>query len=304
MDWFLSVDGGSTKTALLLRRADGREYRVRSGASSIKSVGECAARENLARGLDELWAASGAGPDSVTHGVFGMSGCDSPEDEAVYRAMIESLGWRPGRYTLCNDALPAFFAAADPPGVVLIAGTGSIAMGVDRQGRTVRAGGWGYGFSDLGSGWWLGCRALEQALLYCDGCRPYRPWLEEVARALGVPCLEQLPGTATTLDSADRVAALASVVLGGEPDPDKDAILARGAAHLAALVQAAAQKLGEQPDAPLRLVLTGGCMRSSRYAALVRQALPAGLQNALVPAGEDPAEGGIRMAKRAAARNG
>lgn len=240
MDWFLSVDGGGTKTALLLRRADGQEYRARSGASSIKSVGECAARQNLARGLDELWAASGAGPDSVTHGVFGMSGCDSPEDEAVYRTMIESLG----------------------------------------------------------------CRALEQALLYCDGCRPYRPWLEEVARALGAPCLEQLPGTATTLDRADRVAALASVVLGGEPDPNKDAILARGAAHLAALVQAAAKKLGEQPGAPLRLVLTGGCMRSSRYAALVRQALPAGLQNALVPAGEDPAEGGIRMAKRAAARNG
>lgn len=39
MDWFLSVDGGGTKTALLLRRADGGEYRARSGASSIKSVG-------------------------------------------------------------------------------------------------------------------------------------------------------------------------------------------------------------------------------------------------------------------------
>lgn len=304
MDWYLSVDGGGTKTAFLLRGTDGREYRARSGASSIKSVGQPAARENLAHGLAELWAVSHVSPDAVTHGVFGMSGCDSPEDEAVYQAMIESLGWQPGHYTLCNDALPAFFAAADPPGVVLIAGTGSIAMGVDRQGRTVRAGGWGYGFSDLGSGWWLGCRALEQALLYCDGCRAYRPWLEEVARALGAPFLEQLPGVATTLDSADKVAALASVVLGGEPDPDKDAILAQGAAHLAALVQAAVKKLGEQPGAPLQLVLTGGCMRSGRYAALVRQALPAGLQNALAPAGKDPAEGGIRMAMRVAARNG
>ena len=302
MDWFLSVDGGGTKTAFLLQGADGREYRSRAGASSIKSVGLAAARENLARGPADLWAQTGAGPETVDHGVFGMSGCDCPADEAQYRAMIEALGWQPGRYTLCNDALPAFYAAAEPPGVVLIAGTGSIAMGVDRTGRAVRAGGWGYGFSDLGSGWWLGCRALEQALLFCDGCRGPLPWFAELARALGLSSLEQLPGAATALNGADQIAALASVLLNGPPEPEKDAILARGAAHLAALVKAAFARIGQEGDAPARLVLAGGCMRSARYAGLVLQNLPAELRSACAPAGDDPAEGGIRMARRMAAR--
>ena len=88
-DCWLSVDGGGTKTELLLSAGDGtRLFRARSGPSSVKSVGEAAARENLRAGLRTLWERAGAGPEAVIHGVFGLSGCDTLRDERLLRDMI------------------------------------------------------------------------------------------------------------------------------------------------------------------------------------------------------------------------
>ena len=48
------------------------------------------------------------------------------------------------------------------PGVVIIAGTGSIAYGHNGQGQAARAGGWGYVLGDEGSGYWIGRHALRR----------------------------------------------------------------------------------------------------------------------------------------------
>ena len=231
MNYYLSVDGGGTKTDFLLESEDRSvSVRLQSGAASIKSVGEDAVRQNISAGLNALWQRAGIRLEQVRHAVFGMSGCDCAQDEARLHKLLQSLGWKPEQYTLCNDAVLGFYAAADPPGLVLIAGTGSIVLGVDARGAVTRSGGWGYGFSDQGSGYWLGCRALEQALLYCDGCGPYAPWFEEVARALNTP-LDQLPQTATALEGCDEVASLAALVLNWpEAEPLREEILTQGAA--------------------------------------------------------------------------
>ncbi len=70
---------------------------------------------------------------------------------------------------LTNDAQLLFGAFADEVGIVLIAGTGSIALGQDRQGHTARAGGWGYLIGDEGSGYDLGRRAIRAAAKAADG---------------------------------------------------------------------------------------------------------------------------------------
>lgn len=303
-DYYLSVDGGGTKTELLLRSQDGlQQLQAKSGPSSVKSVGEAAARENLRAGLQLLWEQAGAGPEAVAHGVFGLSGCDSPRDEQLLRDMIEGLGFRPGQYTLCNDAVLAFYAGAEPPGVVLIAGTGSIAMGVDSRGKITRAGGWGYGFSDLGSGYWLGSQCLAAALGYCDGWGPWAPWFPAVAQALGAQCLEDLPERAADITQCDTVAALAAPLLKWEePEPLRERILEEGSAHLAALLTAAYRRMDHQSEGSIRLVLAGGCMKSRDYAARVAAKLPAALRQDVVPesGGLTPAEGGLRLALRAA----
>ena len=68
-----------------------------------------------------------------------------------------------------NDALVALVAGAgSEPGLVLIAGTGSIAYGRNRASRAARAGGWGYVLGDEGSGYWIGRRALAAVVRQSD----------------------------------------------------------------------------------------------------------------------------------------
>ena len=59
-------------------------------------------------------------------------------------------------------ALEAAFGSG--PGVIVIAGTGSIAYGRNREGQTARAGGWGFAISDEGSGHWIGRTAVAAAI--------------------------------------------------------------------------------------------------------------------------------------------
>ena len=302
--YYLSVDGGGTKTELLLQSCDGaKRLGAKCGPSSVKSVGEGAARENLRAGLQMLWEQAGIGPEAVVQGVFGLSGCDSPRDERQLRRMIEGLGFRLGQYTVCNDAVLAFYAGAEPPGMVLIAGTGSIVMGVEARGRITRAGGWGYGFSDLGSGYWLGSRCLEAALGYCDGWGPWAPWFPAAAQALGAERLEDLPEKAADITQCDAVAALAAPLLKWEePEPLREKILDEGSAYLSALLTAVYRRMEHQPEERFRLVLAGGCMKNQDYAKRVAEKLPPVLRQAVIPESGQltPAEGGLRLALRAA----
>lgn len=64
--------------------------------------------------------------------------------------------------------------------MVVIAGTGSIILGIDRDGNYKQASGWGYNISDIGSGYWIGAKALEATLLYCDGCGSYSPFFDRI----------------------------------------------------------------------------------------------------------------------------
>jgi len=66
---------------------------------------------------------------------------------------------------LMHDAVIAHAGAFEGgPGVVVIAGTGSVAYGKNAAGESVTAGGWGYLFGDEGSAFWLARRAIEDAI--------------------------------------------------------------------------------------------------------------------------------------------
>jgi N-acetylglucosamine kinase-like BadF-type ATPase len=74
------------------------------------------------------------------------------------------------RTLVTDDASIALAGAtAGKPGVVVIAGTGSIAWGRNAGGRTARAGGWGYLFGDEGGAFWIARQALRAALRWEEG---------------------------------------------------------------------------------------------------------------------------------------
>lgn len=165
--WFLGVDGGQSSTAALIGDESGKVAGVgNAGPCNHVSTAESHARFRDAIGGAVNAARQAAGLTEVRFAAacLGLSG--GPEDkEALVRDMIPAE-----HYRITNDAVIALLGAtAGEPGVIAIAGTGSIAYGRNAEGRTARAGGWGYVFGDEGGAFDLVRQAVRASLRKEEG---------------------------------------------------------------------------------------------------------------------------------------
>lgn len=159
MKWYSGVDGGGTKTLAYVSSGDGQvRWQVCTGASNQHSAGDL--RQSVADLFEQLRRAGGPAAGEFERVCFAGAGVDTPADVPVCRA---------GKIMVCSDGLGAHGSRS---GGVLIAGTGSIALGIDAQGRQVRAGGWGYRTDGGCSGYSLGVAGLRAALADWDGSGP------------------------------------------------------------------------------------------------------------------------------------
>jgi N-acetylglucosamine kinase-like BadF-type ATPase len=171
MAYYLGIDGGGTKTRCVL----GDEMTVlataMSGGSNIVRLGETQAREALHTAIRQVCATANISPAQISAVCIGAAGADRPEIAAKIRAILGELISETApeivltKIEVVGDmtiALEAAFGAG--PGVIAIAGTGSIAYGRGANGHTARAGGWGFAVSDEGSGHWIGRRAISAIL--------------------------------------------------------------------------------------------------------------------------------------------
>jgi glucosamine kinase len=166
--YYLGIDGGGTKTLCAVGDESKLLATATAGPSNVLRVGESQARESLHQSVRQACAAAGITPAQVTNTCIGAAGAARPEvAEIVRRILAEILpsAAAPSTVNVVGDmqiALEAAFGAG--PGVLVIAGTGSIAYGRDLKGNTARAGGWGFAISDEGSAHWIG-RAAAAALV-------------------------------------------------------------------------------------------------------------------------------------------
>src|ERR1700686_5242041 len=171
MAYYLGIDGGGTKTRCVL----GDEMTVlataMSGGSNIVRLGETQAREALHTAIRQVCATANISPAQTRAVCIGAAGADRPEIVAKIRAILAELISETAPETalpkieVVGDMTIALEAACGAgPGVIAIAGTGSIAYGRDATGHTARAGGWGFAVSDEGSGHWIGRRAISAIL--------------------------------------------------------------------------------------------------------------------------------------------
>src|ERR1700739_1327208 len=153
MSFYLGIDGGGTKT----RCAIGDDTSVLatsvSGGSNVVRLGEARAREALHAAVLQACAEVKISPEKIRAICIGAAGAARPAMAASVRRILAEI--TPAGVEVIGDmevALEAAFGSG--PGVITIAGTGSIVYGRDATGRTVRAGGWGFAISDEGSGHW------------------------------------------------------------------------------------------------------------------------------------------------------
>jgi N-acetylglucosamine kinase-like BadF-type ATPase len=169
---YLGVDGGQSSTTALIGDETGRVLgRGRGGPCNHVSSAEGRTKFFNALGECLKQACKQAGLDAETVAFvcacLGFSG--GPEDKEAYsRELIRSE-----QYKITHDAEIALAGAtAGEPGIIIIAGTGSMAFGRNAEGQTARAGGWGYIFGDEGGAFDITRRALRAALQYEEGWGP------------------------------------------------------------------------------------------------------------------------------------
>jgi N-acetylglucosamine kinase-like BadF-type ATPase len=148
----LGVDGGGSKTHAMVADERGETLGFSSsGRSNWEDTGLEGARAALSEAITGALSAAGVEPGELTASAFGLAGLDWDQDRPMLAALVDPLGLG-GPRKLDNDSFIALRAGtAQPFGVVVIAGTGTVAAGRDPAGRTYRTMGLSPMYGDFGS---------------------------------------------------------------------------------------------------------------------------------------------------------
>ena len=294
---FLGLDIGGTKTAALAARADVRasESWIADGAN-LQRHGVEAAAARIAAAIRE---AKHRFDDTVPAAVCaGVAGAGRPADqEQLEQAVRETLGpdEAPDTLVIIPDAHLAIDAAfRGESGLLLIAGTGSIVLARDVEGRVYRAGGWGAQLGDEGSGYRIGLRALQAVANLFDG-GPATTLHDRLRAVWNIEGPEQLIEAVYREQRAP--ATLAPIVVdAARTDAVAREILSSEAADLALRAR---WLLSRDLEVVPRLVFTGGLTQVPLYRRLLTEALAdAGTAVQVVEPAESPAEAALRRARQ------
>jgi N-acetylglucosamine kinase-like BadF-type ATPase len=261
-------------------------------------VGEACALDSLAGAIHEACVSAGISPQQISRTCAGVTGAaDDGIASLVQRLLIDVIG---GAIEVIGDmevALESAFAGG--PGIVLIAGTGSIAYGRNHQAETARAGGWGRLISDEGSGHWIGVEALRASLHAYDA--GYNPrLLRKLMELLGARSVHDL-AVRVNSNAAQDFASLFPVVLSAADagDPIATDLLDRAGRELAVPVSAVAKQLFSAAE-PVPVATHGGVFASSErtkkaFETEIRAICP---MADLLEITIDPAMGALQRARR------
>lgn len=293
----IGIDGGGTATRVLILGEHGAEVaRAEGGPALIDRPSAPIDVETVADTVER--AAAAAGIELPAAGL--CAGFAGVGRELERRAVEEALTGRlAARARVITDADAAFFDAfGDGPGLILVAGTGSIALGRAEDGREARTGGWGTLLGDEGSGYDIGLSALRAAARAADGRGRATELLSRLTAELGLAGPEDLIRWASGARKTAFAALAPSVCeLAAAGDAIAAEIVAAAVASLAAHVDALLARLGPW-SAPPGLALAGGLLAPG---GPLRDALVAAVAECacvVVDREVEPVRGAARLALR------
>ena len=309
MPYYLGIDGGGTKTRCVLADETTVLAKAMSGGSNIVRLGETQAREALHTAIHQVCATAKISPNRISAICIGAAGAARPEMAAKIRGILAELTPANALTSIevvgdTEIALEAAFGTG--PGVIAIAGTGSIVYGRDAAGHTARAGGWGFAVSDEGSGHWIGRRAIS-AILTAHDQGLETALTAMVLQAWKLNTIDELVQHANSTPPPDFPRLFPIVLRAADKaDPIPRDLLADAGAKLANLAAIVVRRLAPHaqvamlPVAMLPVALTGSVFRQSPdvrqvFYNTLRTSFPGiDVHHDLV----DPVEGALARAKR------
>jgi glucosamine kinase len=263
---YVGVDGGATRCRAMVLDRDGRQVGGAEGPAGIVTVRAATAaaaivaavvrdavRDALRADIGDDVGDAGTSPP-VARLVAGLAGAGRADARDAARSALVATGIARAVEVLGDSEIALDDAFDDGAGILIVAGTGSMALGRKASGREApqaRAGGWGVVLGDEGSGWWLGINGLRAVARATDGRGPATTLTRILLDALS------LPGPAAMISRVDgaskgEIAALAPLVLRAARDGDAVArqLADDAAGELAAAAAAVRRALDPWPEPP------------------------------------------------------
>jgi glucosamine kinase len=296
----VGVDGGATKTRVLVADDTGAELASVSGtASAVRPGAAEQSADVIERLVGEALAAcdrDGEVPAALCVGIAGVG------RDAEYSAFLTALSGREiaEELVVLPDAVVALTDAfGEESGILLICGTGSMCYGRGPTGKMARCGGWGPVFGDEGSGQWIGRRALSVIAAAADGREPETALMGVILTHLQMASVDELVPWAAAASPA-QLAQLATPVMAVAATGDLRAtsLCTLAAEELVLHIRTLARMLFADERAGVRVALAGGLFaRGSFLRKLVEHRLKSAVPGTLLHQEEViPARGAVRTA--------
>jgi glucosamine kinase len=258
----VGVDAGGTRTRILVADERGQQLGSAEASGSAVRPGEAdRSADIIASGTREALAScemTHVVPKVLCVGVAGVG--REPERQALWQALV-SREIAEEVVVHADAAIALDDAFGDGAGVLLIAGTGSVAFGRGPTGASSRCGGWGPVCGDEGSGAWIGRRALSIVTASSDGREPQTSLIGAILTAAQVDDVDGLVAWAATATPAD-LASLAPVVISAADGGDyrANALLGIATEELVVHVRTLARRLFGDERASVPVAFAGGLL--------------------------------------------
>ncbi|MCE2902360.1 MAG: N-acetylglucosamine kinase [Gemmatimonas sp.] len=298
----VGVDGGGSRTRVLLSDATGATLaRVEGPASALTPGHEGVAADVIKALIGEALAAAERTETRPAVCVVGVAGAGQ---ERAAQALWSALAARrvADDVSVQADATIAMDDAfGESAGVLLIAGTGSVAFSKAPDGRVERCGGWGPNVGDEGSAAWLGRRALGVITAAQDGREPETALTGAILTALELESLDDvIPWASEATPSAYALLAPVVAQVAATGDLRANALISFCVEELALHVRTLARRCFVDERAAIPVAFAGGLLtRGSLVRKRLEQRLKSAVPGATVRVDEvDAARGAVRRARR------
>lgn len=270
----LGVDVGGSHTAAVLADGNGTILARAEGVGAAMRPGAAEATAAVVAEVAGRAARLAGATLPADRAVVGAAGAGRAAERAELRARLAARGLARHLEVMTDGEIALVAAFGETPGILVSAGTGSIAYARDRRGVLHRAGGHGWQLGDEGSGYWIGRQALAAAARAQDRHPEGRALLAGLLKFLG---LEDFAGLIRWAASATpaQVAGLAPCVLDAARDGEPDArrILADAAEALGDLVTSLVTRFPS--DVPVAVAVGGALLQpASPLRSALRELLP------------------------------
>ena len=299
MKYVIGIDGGGSGSTLRIFSENGVEVGAAvGGPTNISAQPMDEVKSILERLINEGLANAKANINDVAAICIGAAGAGRERQADILKDIIADIGIE-GKIVVKDDTHIALVAGAGKEeGIIVIAGTGSIAYGRTVEGRSFRSGGWGHIIGDEGSAYYIGVRAINEALKSYDGRSGPTMLLPMILEAIGANAVDKLVEYVYRGEfSKSKIAILAKVVDEAFKKGDKAAksILEQSAYELFLLADAVIKALDAADSV---LVTSGSVLLKNKFIfdnfySLVKGSYP---DLRILKLNKDPAYGAVYIA--------